>query len=88
MSIKNQIEILIINNAESLAQLSDDFATYSTQYAETIVHELSLPMDLKSITQVDIGGVAGGSKYITWLVRFYCMYVIFQFHALQIRCRR
>ena len=49
-----------------LTQLADDFRTYSTHYSETIVREMTLPPELRSLDPVDVGGVAGGSKYITW----------------------
>ena len=49
---------------ETLCRLFDDFVTYWNQYAKRIVHELSLPFQLKSIPSVDVGGVAGGSKFI------------------------
>ena len=49
-----------------LTQLSDDFRTYATHYAQTIVHEMTIPDEIKSLDPVDVGGVAGGSKYITW----------------------
>ena len=54
---------------EELSQLSEDFVTYATQYSETIVRELSLPDHLKTISSVDVGGVAGGGKYLAWYIR-------------------
>ena len=56
---------------ERLCQLSDDFVTYATQYAKTIVLELSAPHDVRTLDSVRIGGVAGGAKYVVWYV--YCL---------------
>ena len=49
-----------------LSQLSNDFKTFSSHYTETIINELSLPRHLRSLKPVDVGGLAGGSKFVTW----------------------
>ena len=51
---------------QELCGLSEDYLTYSTHYAETIVYELSLPDHLKTVSAINIGGVAGGRKYLVW----------------------
>lgn len=44
--------------------LSSDFFHASSLYGEIIVSELTVPSSLKSIQPVNVGGIAGGDKYI------------------------
>mmetsp|Transcript_23379 Transcript_23379/g.29801 ORF Transcript_23379/g.29801 Transcript_23379/m.29801 type:complete len:792 (-) Transcript_23379:13-2388(-) len=63
---------LLLANAElhskswqiQMYRLSDDFFHAASLYAQVIISELSLPVSLKSIQPVNIGGVAGGQKFI------------------------
>lgn len=45
-------------------RLSDDFFHAASLYAQVIISELGLPAGLKSIQPVNVGGIAGGEKYI------------------------
>lgn len=49
---------------ESLAKLSVDFVDVCKVYGKVIISELFLPDELRSIKVKNIGGVAGGQKYI------------------------
>ena len=44
--------------------LSNDFFHAASLYAQVIISELPLPIGLKSIQPVNVGGIAGGEKYI------------------------
>jgi len=44
--------------------LSSDFFHASSLYGEIIISELTVPSSLKSIQPVNVGGIAGGDKYI------------------------
>ena len=47
-----------------LQQLTADFAHASGLYARIIINEMALPDEHKSILPCNIGGIAGGAKYI------------------------
>ena len=49
---------------ERMYSLSNDFFHAASLYAQVIISELTLPVSLKSIQPVKIGGIAGGDKYI------------------------
>lgn len=48
----------------NVAALFNDFVYVSTHCARTIVEELRLPQEKKSIRAVDVGGLAGGTKFL------------------------
>lgn len=48
---------------EALHRLSVDFLGVAETYGKVIISEISLPDNEKSIPPINIGGVAGGSKY-------------------------
>jgi hypothetical protein len=50
-------------NAE-VKQLLDRFIVAATPVVETIVKELRLPVADKTIKPIDVGGIAGGTKFI------------------------
>eukprot|EP01125_Pyxidicula_operculata_P011795 TRINITY_DN385_c1_g1_i1.p1 TRINITY_DN385_c1_g1~~TRINITY_DN385_c1_g1_i1.p1 ORF type:complete len:1249 (+),score=314.60 TRINITY_DN385_c1_g1_i1:1159-4905(+) len=56
----------------SLSRLAKDFVHASKLYAKIIISELYLPDDKKTIKPVQLGGVAGGDKYI-------CQGILFKF---------
>eukprot|EP00339_Tiarina_fusa_P009094 CAMPEP_0117059300 /NCGR_PEP_ID=MMETSP0472-20121206/41186_1 /TAXON_ID=693140 ORGANISM="Tiarina fusus, Strain LIS" /NCGR_SAMPLE_ID=MMETSP0472 /ASSEMBLY_ACC=CAM_ASM_000603 /LENGTH=779 /DNA_ID=CAMNT_0004776943 /DNA_START=40 /DNA_END=2379 /DNA_ORIENTATION=+ len=45
-------------------RLSDDFFHAASLYAQVIIGEIPLPVAMKSIQPVNIGGIAGGQKFI------------------------
>lgn len=47
-----------------LGQLAKDFNYAAQIYASIIINEICIPVENKTIKPVDIGGVAGGTKYI------------------------
>jgi len=49
---------------KEMNQLSNDFFHAASLYAQVIISELPLPVSLKSIQPVNVGGIAGGDKYI------------------------
>lgn len=53
-----------------LANLSTDFIYTVKTYARIIISEAYLPDDQKIIKPVDVGGIAGGSKYIVQRILF------------------
>eukprot|EP01087_Luapelamoeba_hula_P009869 TRINITY_DN2581_c1_g2_i1.p1 TRINITY_DN2581_c1_g2~~TRINITY_DN2581_c1_g2_i1.p1 ORF type:complete len:1535 (+),score=206.50 TRINITY_DN2581_c1_g2_i1:470-4606(+) len=53
-----------------LEYIANDFATTARIIAQIIVDELSLPLKNKTILPVQVGGVAGGDKYISHGILF------------------
>eukprot|EP00026_Physarum_polycephalum_P000237 Phypoly_transcript_00237.p1 GENE.Phypoly_transcript_00237~~Phypoly_transcript_00237.p1 ORF type:complete len:1263 (+),score=191.32 Phypoly_transcript_00237:1964-5752(+) len=49
---------------EHLMHLYQDFVSRATTYGKIIITEVNFPDDKKTIKPVDVGGVAGGEKYI------------------------
>jgi hypothetical protein len=49
---------------EELASLSKDFNHTARTYGQIIIAERYLPVSKKTIKPMDIGGIAGGQKYI------------------------
>ena len=49
---------------KEMHSVSNDFFHAASIYAQIIISELSLPDSMKSIQPVNIGGVAGGEKYV------------------------
>jgi len=47
----------------ALVAVNRDFVTAATSYAKTIIAELFLPNDRKSIRPRRLGGIAGGTKF-------------------------
>uniref|UniRef100_A0A6B2KW71 Clu domain-containing protein n=1 Tax=Arcella intermedia TaxID=1963864 RepID=A0A6B2KW71_9EUKA len=49
---------------QSIAKLAKDFEETALTYGVIIIKETYLPVELKSIKPVNVGGIAGGEKYI------------------------
>jgi hypothetical protein len=49
---------------KALSAFASEFHYFSEMYARVIVSELPLPNHLKTIPEVEIGGIAGGRKFI------------------------
>jgi len=49
---------------KKLYHLAHDFVYAARAYAKIIISELTLPDELKTIQPADIGGIAGGTKFI------------------------
>jgi hypothetical protein len=58
-SIESQVEKIL-----SVYKLSNAFEIAAKESAVTIIKEVSLPNNNKSIPSIDAGGIAGGEKYI------------------------
>ena len=54
----------VIMKYSKLNQLSVDFIERAKTYGRTIISEYFLPFDQQTIKPVDLGGVAGGRKYL------------------------
>ena len=58
-------------------KLGKDFADRATVYAKVIVMELSVPDNFdRQIMSVNIGGTAGGDKYIVRILSGTCHLII------------
>jgi len=55
---------LAMERALSLRKLSMEFASEATETAKTIIQERFLPQRKKTIPPCQIGGIAGGEKYV------------------------
>ncbi|EGC35315.1 hypothetical protein DICPUDRAFT_152393 [Dictyostelium purpureum] len=55
-----------------LSHLAKDFVFTAKSYATIIINELCVPLELKTIKPVDVGGFAGGLKY-------HCQGILFKF---------
>ncbi|KAF2070452.1 hypothetical protein CYY_008232 [Polysphondylium violaceum] len=55
-----------------LSHLAKDFVFTAKSYATIIINELCIPIELKTIKPVDMGGFAGGLKY-------HCQGILFKF---------
>jgi hypothetical protein len=62
---------------DRLSQLQGDFYYAAKTYARIIVSELSLPDCQKTIPPVQIGGIAGGAKYIMKGIMFKVLTLLF-----------
>lgn len=54
----------------SLARLAREFVYVAETFSRVIISEMGLPVADKSIKPIDIGGIAGGTKYIVQGVLF------------------
>eukprot|EP00029_Vermamoeba_vermiformis_P005506 TRINITY_DN1931_c0_g1_i1.p1 TRINITY_DN1931_c0_g1~~TRINITY_DN1931_c0_g1_i1.p1 ORF type:complete len:1922 (+),score=411.10 TRINITY_DN1931_c0_g1_i1:83-5848(+) len=57
---------------KKLYHLAHDFVYAANTYAKIIISELALPPDEKTIELMDIGGIAGGTKFV-------CQNILFKF---------
>eukprot|EP01102_Stenamoeba_stenopodia_P010457 TRINITY_DN3150_c0_g1_i4.p1 TRINITY_DN3150_c0_g1~~TRINITY_DN3150_c0_g1_i4.p1 ORF type:complete len:699 (+),score=110.12 TRINITY_DN3150_c0_g1_i4:139-2097(+) len=64
-SFQEEIEV-----RRSLVQLSQDFLYTAKAYGKIIISEVYLPVKQKTIKPVDVGGIAGGEKYIIHNILF------------------
>mmetsp|Transcript_2469 Transcript_2469/g.7833 ORF Transcript_2469/g.7833 Transcript_2469/m.7833 type:complete len:1381 (+) Transcript_2469:798-4940(+) len=55
---------------EALADLADDFVATAQHYGKIIIAETFLPAQQKTVRPVNVGGIAGGEKYIIQGVLF------------------
>jgi hypothetical protein len=53
-----------------ISRLSEDFVSLARSYGRTIVQELCLPASVRTVARVDIGGHAGGEKFIVGGILF------------------
>ncbi|KYR00520.1 Histidine kinase A [Tieghemostelium lacteum] len=53
-----------IEGYRDLSKLAHDFVYTAKIYGKVIISELTLPLHLKTIKPINIGGIAGGYKYI------------------------
>lgn len=60
------------SNYRSLNQITKQFTDTATLYAEIIISEICLPQELKTIKSIDVGGIAGGQKFL-------CHGILFKF---------
>ncbi|KAF2073114.1 hypothetical protein CYY_005583 [Polysphondylium violaceum] len=59
-----------IEGYRELSKLAHDFVYTAKIYGKVIISELTLPLHLKTIKPINIGGVAGGHKYIALGILF------------------
>ena len=50
--------------SKTIHKISSEFITNAKLYGGVIIREKNLPPELKSIQPIDLGGVAGGTKYM------------------------
>ncbi|GAM26590.1 hypothetical protein SAMD00019534_097650 [Acytostelium subglobosum LB1] len=69
-----EYQTLVNNNKmegyRDLSKLAHDFVYTAKIYGKVIISELTLPLHLKTIKPINIGGVAGGHKYIALGILF------------------
>eukprot|EP01132_Coremiostelium_polycephalum_P007447 gene7447-9152_t len=69
-----EFQTLVNNNKiegyRELSKLAHDFVYTAKIYGKVIISELTLPLHLKTIKPINIGGVAGGHKYIALGILF------------------
>lgn len=66
-AIHNDIQYNHIDKTQALkrlCKLSQDFTYMAKIYGKIIINEKCVPVEDKTIKPVDIGGIAGGVKYI------------------------
>lgn len=56
----------------TLSRLARDFVAAATQYGRIIISERFLPAEAKTIRPANVGGIAGGEKFVVrgWLFKF------------------
>ncbi|PRP85028.1 hypothetical protein PROFUN_07316 [Planoprotostelium fungivorum] len=61
----DEFKQMVINGQvmKNMKRVARDFADTATIYAKIIISEFELPLEKKTIKPIDIGGIAGGSKY-------------------------
>ncbi|EFA85283.1 Histidine kinase A [Heterostelium album PN500] len=69
-----EFQTLVNNNRmegyREISKLAHDFVYTAKIYGKVIISELTLPLHLKTIKPINIGGVAGGHKYIALGILF------------------
>ncbi|GAM20836.1 hypothetical protein SAMD00019534_040110 [Acytostelium subglobosum LB1] len=69
-----EFQTLVNNNRmegyREISKLAHDFVYTAKIYGKVIISELMLPLHLKTIKPINIGGVAGGHKYIALGILF------------------
>ncbi|EGG19006.1 Histidine kinase A [Cavenderia fasciculata] len=69
-----EFQTLVNNNKmegyREISKLAHDFVYTAKIYGKVIISELTLPLHLKTIKPINIGGVAGGHKYISCGILF------------------
>eukprot|EP01133_Synstelium_polycarpum_P001079 gene1079-1223_t len=69
-----EFQTLVNNNKmegyREISKLAHDFVYTAKIYGKVIISELTLPLHLKTIKPINIGGVAGGHKYIALGILF------------------
>ncbi|KYQ96645.1 hypothetical protein DLAC_03928 [Tieghemostelium lacteum] len=61
-----------LSKFQSLSYLAMDFVKAAEMYGLIIIKEMFMPIELKTIKPINIGGIAGGEKYI-------CQNILFKF---------
>lgn len=55
---------LVAEDVRAISRLSHDFVKQAEIYGKVIINELNVPDEWKTIKPANVGGVAGGAKYI------------------------
>lgn len=61
---ESQTSTIVLQSCHDLYKLSLDFIATAQEIGRTIIEEVSIPAPAKSIKPANVGGIAGGEKYV------------------------
>jgi len=70
-SLEDDKLLMIGKHADRLCTLAKDFVSTAKMYGKIIIQEVFIPYKEKTIKPIDIGGVAGGVKYVPFSLSFF-----------------